>query len=284
MLFDCGEGTQRQMMKFGTGFGVSRIFFTHLHADHFLGVTGLLRTMGLQGRTDPMSLFGPTGSSPTLRQAVRLGADRLPFPVTIHELEVGERVALDGYRIEAIGVDHGVSALGYALIEDDRLGRFDAARAQELGVPYGPALGQLHRGEAVEVGGRRVRPEEVVGPPRPGRKVVFSGDTRPCAELIQGAEGADLLVHEATFSSDEEDRALQTRHSTAAEAAQVARMAGVRRLFLTHVSARYAEMPRVLEAEARRIFGESRVAYDGLGFEVPFPDEVAPDPSVEGNP
>ena len=287
MLIDCGEGTQRQMMRYGTGFGVSRIFFTHLHADHFLGLTGLLRTMGLQGRTDPIDLFGPRGSSGTLQQAVRLGAHRLPFPVNIQELEPGGRFSGKDYGIEAFEVDHGVTAIGYALVEDPRLGRFDPEKAEALGVPYGPALGRLHRGEAIEVEGRWVQPSEVVGPARPGRRIVLSGDTRPCATVIQHAEGADLLVHEATFTQDEEDRARQTGHSTAEEAARVAKMAGVRRLILTHVSARYAEMPGVLEREARAVFPATTVAHDGLIVEVPHRDEgqaVQPVPASETHP
>jgi len=283
MLIDCGEGTQRQMMRYGTGFGVSRIFFTHLHADHFLGLTGLLRTMGLQGRTDPIQLFGPKGSSSTLKQAVRLGADRLPFPVRIVELAAGERFEANDYGIESFEVDHGMTALGFALVENPRLGRFDPARAEALGVPYGPELGRLHRGEAIEVDGRLVQPSEVVGPARSGRRVVFSGDTRPCAAVIQSAEGADLLVHEATFSRDEEVRARQTGHSTAVEAAQVAKMAGVRRLILTHVSARYAEMPGALEQEARAVFPDTTVAHDGLVVEVPHRDEDHPAQSASAS-
>lgn len=273
LLLDCGEGTQRQMMRFGTGFAVDHIFVTHLHADHFLGVIGLLRTMGLQARTAPISLYSPRGGGRILREAANLGVERLPFEVVIRELEPDERVERNGYDMVAYRSEHGGGSLGYALIEHPRRGRFDLERARELGVPEGPLFGKLHRGEPVEVAGRTVRPEEVVGTPRPGRRVVYTGDTRPCAATVEIARGGDLLIHESTFGEKEADRARQTGHSTAREAAKVAKEAGVRRLLLTHLSARYAENARRLEREARRVFRAMSVAYDGLELEVPHPPE-----------
>ncbi len=269
LLFDCGEGTQRQMMRYGTGFAMADIFFTHLHADHFLGLTGLLRTLGLQVREEPVRLWAPPGGGRVLQAAVNLGVDRVPFPVEIRELEPDEELQRPGYRIVAFKPQHGVSALGYALVEDERLGRFHPERARELGVPEGPLFGRLHKGEAVEVEGRVIRPEEVVGPPRPGRRIVLSGDTRPCRRTAEMARGADLLIHEATFGDEEAERARGTGHSTAREAAQVAKRAGVERLVLTHLSARYADDPRILEREAREVFPNVTVAYDGLDLEIP---------------
>jgi ribonuclease Z len=274
MLFDCGEGTQRQMMRFGTGFALRSIFVTHMHADHFLGITGLLRTMALQGRTDPLPIYGPPDSTPLLTSAVELGIDRVPFAADLHELGPGEGVDCDGYRIEAFAVTHRTSAVGWALVERPRLGRFDVRRARELGVPEGPLFGRLHRGHPVEVDGRTVHPDEVVGPPRPGRLVVYTGDTRPCASVVERASGAQVLVHEATFGADEDERARDTFHSTAAEAAAVAREAGVGQLLLTHLSARYSDMPGPLEDEARAVFAATRVAHDGLVVEVPFAEEA----------
>jgi ribonuclease Z len=268
LLFDCGEGTQRQMMRYGTGFAVHDIFFTHLHADHFLGVTGLLRTMGLQGREEVMRLWAPEGGSGILHDAVNLGVERVPFEVDIIELAPGERVEREGYDIIAYRTLHGPRSLGYALVEADRLGRFNPDRARELGVPEGPLFGELHRGRAVEVNGRTITPEELVGPARPGRRVVYTGDTRPCGETQEIATGADLLVHDSTFSHDEAARARETAHATAREAADLARRAGVRRLALTHISARYAEDPRPLEREARDVFPDSVIAYDGLVMNV----------------
>lgn len=282
MLFDCGEGTQRQMMRYGTGFAIQTIFVTHLHADHFLGITGLLRTMGLQGRSDPLTIYGPRGSSRVLRAAVGLGNERTAFPCEIRELADGEGVDFHGYRVEAFAVNHGVPAVGYALVESPRLGRFDVERARALGIPEGPLFGRLHRGETVEVGGQAVSPEDLVGPPRPGRLVVYTGDTTPYPGTVERARDADVLIHEATFGSDEADRAGETFHSTAAEAAAVAKDAGVKRLLLTHLSARYSDQPDPLEEEARAVFTASRVAYDGLVMEIAYRDDGAAAPAGSG--
>jgi ribonuclease Z len=261
------------MMRFGTGFSFSDLFFTHLHADHFLGVIGLLRTLGLQAREEPVDLWAPRGGDVILRQAVELGVERVPFEVNIRTLEPGEAVRRGAYDVVPFKVQHGGRALGYALVEHERLGRFDPARARELGIPEGPLWGKLHHGQPVEVDGRVVRPEELVGPPRPGRKVVYSGDTRPCAATREIAAGADLLIHEATFGDDEADRAVATGHSTAREAASVAADAGVLRLVLTHFSPRYADDPRLLEKEARAVFPETVSAHDGMVVEVPYRSE-----------
>lgn len=276
LLFDCGEGTQRQMMRFGTGFAVADIFFSHLHADHFLGVIGLLRTMGLQGREEDVRLWTPTGTRRILEEAVHLGVERVPFQVDIRELSPDDVVERAGYRIEAFATQHGRGAQsrGYALVEDNRLGRFDPERARALGIPEGPLFGRLHRGQAVEVDGRVIQPEELVGAPRPGRRVVYSGDTRPCRQTAEAAGAADLLIHDATFADDEAERARGTGHSTAREAAELAAACGARRLLLTHISSRYAEDPRILEREARELFPGAAVAHDGLVVEVPFPGEA----------
>lgn len=272
MMFDCGEGTQRQMMRFGTGFAFRDIFFTHLHADHFLGVIGLLRTLGLQAREEPVALWTPRGTEPLLRQAVDLGVERIPFPVAIHGLEAGEAVERGEYAVVPFRTSHGGKSLGYAVAEHTRLGRFNADRARELGIPEGPLWGKLHHGVSVEVDGRVVTAADVVGPPRPGRKVVYTGDTRPCAATREAAAGADLLIHEATFGADEASRAGQTGHSTARDAAEVAAAAGVHRLVLTHFSPRYADDPRGLEREARAVFPEVTAAHDGLVLEVAYRD------------
>ena len=270
LMFDCGEGTQRQMMRYGTGFSFSDIFFTHLHADHFLGVIGLLRTLGLQAREEPMDLWTPRGTEAILRQAVELGVERVPFEVRINGVEAGERVARDGYDIVPFKVSHGGKAFGWAVVEHERLGRFNAAKARELGIPEGPLWGKLHHGQPVEVDRRVITPADVVGEPRPGRKVVISGDTRPCHSTREIAASADLLIHEATFAQDEAERAGHTGHSTAREAAEVAASANVLRLVLTHFSPRYADDPRWLEKEARAVFAETVAAYDGMVIEVPF--------------
>ncbi|MFO7892873.1 MAG: ribonuclease Z [Longimicrobiales bacterium] len=271
-LFDCGEGTQRQMMRYGTGFALHHIFFTHMHADHILGLPGLLRTMGLQDRTEPMHLYCARGEARIVSDAVHLGVDRIPFPVEIHELEPGQAVERDGYDILPFATRHGRHSLGYALVEHDRLGRFDPERARELGIPEGPLWGRLHEGVAVEIDGRTIEPDEVVGPARPARRVVYTGDTRPGPTTIEHARNADLLIHEATFAEEEADRARETDHSTAREAAEMARAAGARRLALTHISPRYGLDSSTLEQEARAVFPGAIVARDGLEIEIPYPD------------
>ena len=196
-LFECGEGTQRQMMRYGVSFALSEIFFTHFHADHFLGVIGLLRTLGLQGREEPIRLYGPKGAKKLLESAIKLGVERVPFGVEIHEVKPGEVTRdergemRDEYAIHAFATEHGGGSVGYALIEKQRLGRFDPAKAQALGVPEGPLWGKLQRSETVTLpDGRTVGPEGIVGAPRPGRKVVITGDTRPCASVVDAATGA----------------------------------------------------------------------------------------------
>ena len=271
LLFECGEGTQRQMMRYGVGFGLSEIFFTHFHADHFLGVIGLVRTLGLQGRTDPMRCYGPKGAKRLLTSALNLGVERVPFEVEVVELEADAALRRGEYDIRTYAADHGSNALGYVLVEKDRLGKFDPALAKEAGVPEGPLWGRLQHGETVTLpDGRAVPPDTIVGPPRPGRKVVYTGDTRPCKATIEAAIGADVLVHEATFSLEEADRAKETDHSTAREAAEVARMARARRLVLTHVSARYSRDPGPLLEEAQAVFAETVVARDGMEIDVPY--------------
>ena len=272
LLFDCGEGTQRQMMRYGVSFAVSDIFFTHFHADHVIGLIGLMRTMALQGRTDALRLWGPRGGARHLKRAEQFGVDRLTFPVEIRELEAGERLQRHDYAIVPFEVEHGPGpAFGYALVEDDRKGRFDPDRARALGIPEGPLWGRIHRGESVTLDdGRVIPPSDLVGPPRPGRTVVITGDTRPCAGTETAARNADLLVHEATFGDEEAERAVETGHSTAREAATLAQRAGCRRLVLTHFSARYSRDTAVLEAQAREQFDAVVIGKDGMEIEVPF--------------
>jgi ribonuclease Z len=274
MLFDCGEGTQRQMMRYHVSFALSDIFFTHFHADHLVGVIGLLRTLALQGREEPLRLWGPRGGSRVLRAAASFGADRPTFPVEIVELGPEQPIQRSGYQIVPFAVDHGgPPSFGYALIEDERKGRFNPDHARELGIPEGPLWGRIHRGLAVTLDdGRTIEPGELVGPARAGRRVVITGDTRPCDATIAAATGADLLVHEATFGDEEAERAVETGHSTAREAAEVARAAGVKRLVLTHFSARYSRDASELEKEAKTVFDEVVVGKDGMEIEVPFSD------------
>jgi len=282
LLFDCGEGTQRQMMRYGISFGLDDIFFTHFHTDHLLGVVGLTRTMQLQGRTEPLRLWGPKGAARTLRGWTGFGGgERLGFALEVTELEPHAPVRRRGYAIVPYPVDHrGALALGYALVEEDRLGRFNPELARELGVPEGPLWGRLHKGEAVTLpDGRVIDPATLVGARRPGRRVVLTGDTRPCDATVEAARDADVLVHESTFAEEEAARAKETGHSTAREAAEVARRAGARRLLLTHFSARYSRDAAELEREARAVFASTVAVRDGTEVDVPFrdaPSDAAP--------
>jgi len=275
-MFDCGEGTQRQMMRFGISFALQDIFFTHFHADHFLGVIGLLRTLGLQGRTEAMRFFGPKGAKKVLRDAMSLGVERVPFEVEIVETQAGDTLQRGDYDIIVFDTMHSRHSIGFGLVEHRRLGRFNPERARELGVPEGPLWGQLHRGESVRLpDGTMVNGSDVVGAQRSGRKVVYSGDTRPCESVVTAAAEADLLIHEATFDESEKDRARETGHSTAMDAAKVALAAGVQRLVLSHLSARYSRNCDTLLDEARTVFDRTVVAKDGLVIEVPYAPEDA---------
>ncbi len=273
LLFDCGEGTQRQMMRYGVGFSFREIFFTHYHADHMLGVTGLLRTLGLQDRSQPVTLFGPRGAQRILGAAISLGIERNKFPVEILEVKPGDRLGRGEYDIVAFETEHRADTLGFALVEHPRLGRFNPERARNLGIPEGPLWGRLHKGETVTLeDGRTFTPADLVGAPRSGRNLVYTGDTRPSLAVIHAAKEADLLIHEATFSGDELARAKETGHSTAAEAARVALEAGARRLVLTHISSRYNRDTSELLAEAKAVFPETVIARDGMTIEVPYSD------------
>lgn len=274
LLFDCGEGTQRQMMRHGVGFSLREIFFTHYHSDHILGLTGLIRTMGLQDRTEGITLYGPKPARRILGAVLNVGIERTRFPVEIIEVAAGDRLRRTEYDIAVFPTDHRADTVGYTLDEHDRLGRFNPDRARAAGVPEGPMWGALHRGETVQLAdGSRMAPQDLVGPPRPGRKVVYTGDTRPSVAVVEAAGGADLLIHEATFSNEEADRARQTGHSTARQAAETAREAGAGRLVLTHISARYSREAPELVDEATAVFPDSEVARDGMVVDVPFGTE-----------
>ncbi|HVO18211.1 MAG TPA: ribonuclease Z [Anaeromyxobacter sp.] len=272
-LLDCGEGTQRQLIHYGAGFDVAAIFFTHFHADHYLGAIGFLRTLSMQGRAQPLDVYGPRPARALLKTMLFTGADRFSFEVRIHEVAPGERVRRDGCDLWAFATDHRTPSVGWALREDARPGRFHLERAQAAGVPRGPLYGALQRGETVVLpGGREVRPEDVLEPPRRGRTVVVTGDTRPAQATVEAARLADLLVHDCTFGDAESERARETMHSTAREAAAVAREAGVSRLVLTHLSSRYDREWQPLVDQAREVFaGQVEVAQDGMELEVPLP-------------
>jgi ribonuclease Z len=276
LLFDCAEGTQRQLQRSSVGLvDLEEVFLTHFHADHFLGLPGMLKTFALRGRDElPLTVYGPKGIR-DLFGALRPFLGRLPYPLTLVELEHGQRLERADYDIEPFAVEHGVSALGYALVERERPGRFDVTAADALGVPPGRERGILQAGEPLTLAdGTVVTPDEVLGPARPGRKVAITGDTAPSPHVVQAAHNADVLVHEATFGADERDRARETMHATAADAAEVARLATVRLLALTHVSTRY--FGGELLDEARAVFPETVVPRDFDVLEIPFEERGLP--------
>lgn len=270
ILFDCGEGTQRQLLRSVGLMDLTDVFVTHFHADHWLGLPGMLKTFDLRARERPLTIYGPPGLAKLLH-SMRHVWGGIGYEVAIVELADDEQVERDEYVIEPFPVAHRGVAYGYAVVEDDRPGRFDAALAEQLGVRPGPDFGRLQRGETVN----GVRPEQVIGEDRPGRKLVISGDTAPCDVLVEVAYRADLLVHEATFTREEADRARETQHSTAEQAAKAAREAEVRLLALVHLSTRYGG--REIREEARAVFPDTLVPRDFDTIEIPFPERGAPE-------
>jgi ribonuclease Z len=275
LLFDCAEGTQRQLMRSTLGLPeLEEIFLTHFHADHYLGLPGLLKTFSLRQRELPLTIYGPAGLRDLYKSLGRI-VGKLSYPVELEEVRPGEALERNNYRILVFPVHHGVSAVGYAVAEEDRPGEFDSATADALGIPFGPERGALQRGESITLDdGDVVTPDAVLGPPRPGRRVVIPGDTAPVETVRILSEGADVLIHEATFLEDERDRAADTLHSTALQAAEVARDAGVRLLALTHLSPRY--FGPELAREAREVFPATVVPKDFDVIEVPFAERGEP--------
>jgi ribonuclease Z len=269
LLFDCGEGTQRQLVRSTGLVELEEVFITHFHADHVLGLPGMLKTFGLRQRERPLTVYGPRGLRGLFRTLQPI-VGRLPFEVGLVELEPNDELDRDGYRIAAYATDHGVAAVGYALVEDGRPGVFDPERAKQLGVKPGPDFGRLQEGETVN----GVTPDQVMGEPRRGRRIVLAGDTAPCEMTRLVAFEADLLIHEATFLDEEADRAAETRHSTARQAAELAAAANVTMLALTHISPRYRG--KEVRDEARAAFDNTVVPRDFDRIEIPFPERGEP--------
>ena len=275
ILFDCGEGTQRQLLRSGIGLvELPEVFLTHYHADHYLGLPGMLKTFALRGRELPITVYGPPGLADLFGALARIFG-KLTYRLELVELRPGDVVERDGYVIAVLRVNHGTSSNGYALVESARPGRFDLEAARTLGVPEGPFFGMLQRGESVRLAsGDEVRPDQVLGRPRPGRKIVLTGDTRPAPAVLEWGEDADVLVHDATFADEERERADETGHATAKQAAEIARAAGAKMLVLTHLSNRYFG-PEIAR-EARAIFPQTVVPKDFDIIDLPFPEKGAP--------
>ena len=263
LLFDCGEGTQRQMIRAHLGFRRKmKIFITHMHGDHILGLLGLIQTMSLFGRESELQVYGPPSLSPFLLSTLAYMRVRPRFPVKVEEVSPGIVLEDNKYVMKVARADHFGESFSFGLLEKERPGKFDAEKARMIGIPEGPIRSLIQQGETATLeDGTAVSPREILGPPRPGRKIVYSGDTRPCEEIAKLAKGADLLIHEATFDDTLSEEAAETGHSTATQAAEIARKAGVRRLILTHISARYQDS-KILRSQAEATFPYVEVAED----------------------
>jgi len=274
ILFDCGEGVQRQMIQAGVGFHrKTKVFVTHMHGDHMLGLPGLFQTMSLLDREKKLEVYGPSGIRAFVEAIEQTVQFTLTFPIEVSEIkEAGVACEEKEYEVHATWTDHVTPGLAYALTEKPRPGRFHPEKAKSLGVPEGPLWSKLQRGSAVKLSDRRiVRPEEVLGLPRPGRKIVYTGDTRPSKNLVKFAENADLLIHDATFDDELWERAFEDGHSTPSQAAETAKKAEAKWLVLTHISARYKD-PSLLLEQARKIFLRVDVAQDFMKIDLPLLD------------
>jgi len=269
LLFDCGEGTQRQFQQSNLSYmQISKIFITHFHGDHFLGLPGLIQTMQLNDRETPLHIYGPKGMEELTDHLLTLGYFRPSYEIISHDITNGDEVEFEEYSIHVLKVKHNVPTFSYCLEEQQRPGKFNKPKALELGIPEGPLFSKLQCGQTITLAnGKKITPGMILGPSRKGRKIVISGDTVPCEEMIAFSKNADVLIHEATFDSELEDIAKEYGHTTAAQAAEIAKKARVEKLFLVHVSPRYLDY-RVLENDARKIFVQSFVPKDFQEIEI----------------
>ena len=267
MLFDCGEGTQRQLIYAKISpMKISKIFITHYHGDHILGIPGLLQSMNFRGRETKLTIYGPKGLD-NLRQAIsNLGFPDFDFPLEWIEIDSGTVIENEEYIIKAQRVKHNTLTLAYS-VEELKKPRFLRQKAIDLGVPVGPKFGKLHSGESVEVNGEIIKPEQVLGPPRKGHKITYSGDTMPCEEIINFAKDSTILIHESTYKAEDKDKADLHAHSTSVDAANIALNSNSKELILTHISTRYTEVDDLLK-EAQEIFKNTKIAKDLMKLEL----------------
>jgi ribonuclease Z len=270
VLMDCGEGVQRRVLSESLGLGSDMtILITHLHGDHVTGLLGLLQTMSLAQRRKPLNVVGPAKLLKWLEVTAELLHIGLTFPIHFSSAKPGMVLRTDGFRIRAAMAAHSVEAFSYVVEELGRPGVFHPDKAKSLGVPEGKLWSRLQKGKSVTIGGKRIEPFEVTGPPRPGRKIGYSGDTRPSARLARFFSGCDLLIFDSTFRDSDREKAVERKHSTSLEAAELARKAKARQLVLTHFSARYTSVSSLVR-EARRVFPNTIAASDGLSIEVAY--------------
>lgn len=270
ILFDCGEATQRQFQKSQLSYmQIQKIFITHYHGDHFLGLPGLIQTMQLNDRDIPLHVYGPKGINQLMADLLSLGYFKPSYPIIAHEVQDKDEIIFDEYSIQVLKVDHGIPAVAYSLIEKQRPGKFNKPKALKMGIPEGPLFSKLQKGKKIKLDdGREITPDMVLGPARPGRKIVYSGDTRPCEQMIAFSKNADALIHEGTFDSSFQEISMQYGHSTAADAATIAKKANVDTLYLTHISPRYLEII-TLEDDAKKIFKNTILPYDFQTYTIP---------------
>lgn len=271
ILFECGEGTQRQFMHSKFSFmQISKIFITHYHGDHFLGLSGLIQSMNLNDRTADLDIYGPVGTIKIVSTLLSLGYFSAGFKIRLHELKDSEKVEFDTYYVQAFSVDHGIPAFGFVLEEHTRPGKFNLKKAKALGIPKGPLYRKIQKGNSITVAGKKITPDMVLGPPRRGRKIVYSGDTKPCEAVVKYSKNADVLIHDGCLDSSLEAKAAAYGHSTAYQAGEIAKAAKVKVLFLIHHSPRYKDLT-ILEDEAKKVFRMSFAATDFLEYDIKFP-------------
>ncbi len=267
MLFDCGEGTQRQLIDAKISpMKITKIFISHFHGDHILGLGGLIQSLGFRGREKDLDIYGPKGLNKLIHAISNLGYFQINFNINVHEIEEGKIIETEEYIIECARVKHNILSYGYS-IREKKKPLFLRKKAEELGIPPGPLYGRLHRGEEVEFEGRTIKPEQVLGEAKKGKKISYSGDTRPCEEMIQLAKDSDLLIHESTYEAEDYQRAVENAHSTSVEAAEVAKAANVKELVLTHISSRYTTDENI-KLEAQKVFKNTKVARDYMKLEL----------------
>ncbi|MDL2246410.1 ribonuclease Z [Methanobrevibacter sp. OttesenSCG-928-K11] len=267
MLLDCGEGTQRQLafarispMK------INKIFLSHFHGDHILGLPGLIQSMGFRGRKEPLHIYGPKGLNALKNPILNLGYCLIEFPIEFHEISDGIVVENEEYLISCAKTKHNVTNLSYS-VEEKKKPRFLREKAIELGVQVGPDFSKLHNGEEVEVEGKIIKPSDVLGDKRKGKKITYSGDTMPSEAMIKLAENSNLLIHEATYIFEDSDKARENTHSTSTDAGEIAKRANVEKLIITHISTRYTDDGKLLE-QTKKIFKNSEIATDLMTIEI----------------
>lgn len=267
ILFDCGEGTQRQLTNAKISpMKIDKIFISHYHGDHILGLGGLIQSMGFRGRTRDLDIYGPSGLKKLINAIFNTGYFLINFNININEINEGIILETEEYVIESKKTEHNISNISYSIYEKKKP-RFLREKAIELGVPIGPAFGKLHKGEEIEINGKIIKPEQVLGKKRIGKKISYSGDTRPCEKMIDLAKNSDILIHESTYEETDKERAIDNAHSTSKEAAQIAKSANVKQLILTHISTRYTS-DETIEKEAQEIFKNTTIAKDYMTIEL----------------